>query len=157
MVATHQPVTGPPLHARTKAPAGPASRRFGYTVAIVVNVILFVLVNDRPGWQSLSFLTEDFSLVLPLVNASLVAGIVANAVFVLLDPAWLRAVGDIVTTSAGLAAMVRLWQVFPFDFSETFVDLEVVARVVLAVGIAGSVIGIIAAVGRLVRSLGRAD
>ena len=154
MAATHQPAIGPPLHA--KVTTGPASRRFGYTVAIVVNVVLYVLVNDRPGWQALSFLTDDFTLVLPLVNASLVAGIVANAVFILLDPVWLRALGDIVTTSVGLAAMVRLWQVFPFDFTQTFVDLEVVARVVLVVGIAGSVIGIVVAVGRLVRSLARA-
>jgi hypothetical protein len=95
--------------------------------------------------------------VLPLVNASIIAGIAANAVFILLDPVWLRALGDIVTTSVGLAAMVRLWQVFPFDFTQTFVNLEVVARVVLVVGIAGSVIGIVVAVGRLVRSLARAD
>lgn len=155
MAATHQPLSGQPLHA--KATAGPASRRFGYTVAIVVNVVLFVLVNERPGWETLSFLTDDFTLVLPFVNASIVAGIIANTVYVVLDPVWLRAVGDIVTTSVGLVAMVRLWQVFPFDFTQTFVDLEVVARVVLVVGVVGSVIGIVAAAVRLVRSLTTAD
>ena len=69
------------------------------------------------------------------------------------DPAWLRAVGDIVTTGVGLAALVRLWQVFPVDFTVTAVDLDLVARWVLVLGIVGSVIGIVAAAARLVRAL----
>ena len=150
MATTDHPPPPAPLH--EKPPPGPVSRRVGYTIAIVVNVILLVLVNDVPGWQAVPFLTVDFTQVLWLVNASLVAGIVANAVYVVHDPRWVRALGDVVTTGVGLAALVRLWQVFPVAFSEASVDLDLLARWVLAVGIAGSVIGIVAAAARLVRA-----
>ena len=151
MATTHHPAPHAPLHARTVV--GPVSRRVGYTIAVVLNVALLVILNETPGWEALPFLTEDFTLVLGVVNASIIAGVVANAVYVVLDPAWLRAAGDIVTTGIGLAALVRLWQVFPVDFSATVVDLDLVARWVLVVGIVGSVIGIVAAAARLVRAL----
>ena len=124
----------------------PGARRFGYLVAVGVNLLLFYLINQSPGWQAVPFLTADVEQVLGLVNASLVAGVIANAVYVLADPRWLRALGDIVTTSIGVAAMVRLWQVWPFDFGTSTVDWDLVARVVVAVGIVGGAIGILAAV-----------
>lgn len=151
MATTHHPTPHAPLHA--KPVVGPVSRRVGYTIAVAINVALLVILNESPGWQALPFLTDDFTQVLGIVNASIVAGVVANAVYVVLDPPWLRALGDIVTTGIGLAALVRLWQVFPVDFAPAFVDLDLVARWVLAIGIVGSVIGIVAAAARLVRSL----
>ena len=151
MATTQQPAPHAPLHA--KPVVGPISRRVGYTIAVALNVALLVILNETPGWEALPFLTDDFTLVLGVVNASILAGVVANAVYVVRDPAWLRAVGDIVTTGVGLAALVRLWQVFPVDFTVTAVDLDLVARWVLVLGIVGSVIGIVAAAARLVRAL----
>ena len=152
MATTHHPATQhAPVHA--KPVAGPVARRVGYTIAVALNVALLVLINETPGWQALPFLTDDFTLVLGIVNASIITGVVVNAVYVVLDPAWLRALGDIVTTAVGLAALVRLWQVFPVDFAPAVVDLDLVARWVLAIGIVGSVIGIVAAAARLVRAL----
>ena len=151
MVTTDHPVHSAPRHARPLP--GRLSRRVGYTLAIVLNVVLLVLVDDVPGWQALPFLTDDFAAVLWLVNASIVAGILANSVYVVHDPPWVRALGDVVTTSIGLAALVQLWQVFPIAFAESTVDLDLIARWVLAVGIAGSVVGIVACAARLVRAL----
>jgi hypothetical protein len=151
MATTQHPAPHAPLHA--KPVVGPISRRVGYTIAVALNVALLVILNETPGWEALPFLTDDFTLVLGVVNASILAGVVANAVYVVRDPAWLRAVGDIVTTGVGLAALVRLWQVFPVDFTVTAVDLDLVARWVLVLGIVGSVIGIVAAAARLVRAL----
>ena len=151
MATTNNPVHSAPRHARPLP--GQLSRRIGYTLAIVLDVVLLVLVNDAPGWQALPFLTEDFAAVLWLVNASIVAAVLANAVYVVHDPPWGRALGDVVTTSVGLAALVQLWQVFPFAFAQTSVDLDLVARWVLAIGIAGSVVGIVAGAARLVRAL----
>jgi hypothetical protein len=130
-----------------------ASRRFGYVVAIILNSVLLYLINTSPGWEAAPFLTEDTSHVLGLVNASLVAALVANAVYLLWDPPWLRALGDIVTTSLGLAALVRLWNVFPFDFGSAAAPWELVARWAIGVGIAGSIIGVIVALSRLGRSI----
>lgn len=151
MATTDHPVHSAPRHARPLP--GQLSRRVGYTVAMVLNVALLVLVNVVPGWQALPFLTDDFAAVLWLVNASIIAGVLANAVYVVHDPPWVRALGDVVTTSVGLAALIRMWQVFPIDFAETWVDMDLVARWVLAVGIAGSVVGIVAGAARLVRAL----
>jgi hypothetical protein len=120
-----------------------AARRFGHAVAVVVNAAMLYAVNVWPGWDSLWFLTEDTTQVLGLVNATIVVGIVANAVYIAHDVGRLRALGDLVTTSIGLAAMVVIWQVFPFDFGEAGFDWELVVRIVLGVGIVGSAIAII--------------
>ena len=151
MVTTDHPVHSAPRHAQPLP--GQLSRRVGYTLAIVLNVVLLVLVDDVPGWQALPFLTDDFAAVLWLVNATIVSGVLANAVYVIHDPPWVRALGDVVTTSIGLAALVQLWQVFPIAFAESTVDLDLIARWVLAVGIAGIVVGIVAGAARLVRAL----
>ena len=55
--------------------------------------------------------------VLWLVNLSLAAGIAANVVYLAYDPPWVRSLGDLVTTGIGLAAAIRIWQVFPFALS----------------------------------------
>lgn len=129
------------------------SRRLGYVVAIVINAVLLYVINRSPGWQAVPFLTDDTAQVLGLVNASILAGIVANCVYLVWDPRWLRAVGDIVTTSIGLAALVQLWSVFPFAFGAAAINWELVARWVIGVGIAGSVIAIIVALYQLGRLL----
>lgn len=128
------------------------ARRFGYLVALLVNTAMLYAANRWPGWDALPFLTEDTSRVMPMVNASIVAGILANVVYLLHDPRWLRAVGDLVTTAFGIAAMVRIWEVFPFSFSGF--DWTTVVRVVLAVGIVGSAVAIVTNVVTLAREAG---
>jgi hypothetical protein len=104
----------------------PAARRFGYTVAAAVNVVLLYLINVRPGWDAVPFLAPDTTLVLGLVNASLIVGLVVDAVQIVHDPPWIVALGSVTTTAVGIAVLVRLWQVFPFDVAGATVD-QVVA------------------------------
>jgi hypothetical protein len=125
-----------------------ATRRFGYAVAVMVNIAILVLVNRWPGWEAVPFLTTDTEQVLGIVNASIIAGVVANVVFLVADATWFKALGDIVTTAVGLAAAVRLWQVFPFDFGAGSA-WDTVARVLLVIAMVGSVIGILVTTGRL--------
>lgn len=127
------------------------ARRTGYLVSVAVNAALLYLVNERPGWEAVPFLTAQTPQVLDLVNASMIAGLVANLVYVFRDPPRLRALGDLVTTGIGLAAMVKIWQVFPFSFVDDGIPWETVFRVALAVGIIGSAIGIVTAMVALVR------
>lgn len=133
----------------------PASRRAGYLVAAGLNGLFLYLVNRRPGWESVPFLTDETEQVLGLVNASITAGLVANLVYLFADPPRLRSLGDLVTTGIGLAAMVRIWQVFPFSFDEGGFPWETVFRWVLGLGIVGSVIGIVVALVTLVRGTHR--
>ncbi|EWT05557.1 hypothetical protein N864_04025 [Intrasporangium chromatireducens Q5-1] len=130
-----------------------AGRRIGYTIAVGVNAVLLYLINVAPGWDAVPFLTPATPQVLPWVNAALIASAVANALYVVWDPRWFRALGDIVTTSIGIVAMVRLWQVFPLDFTGWSFDWSLVARIALGIGIGGSIIGIVVALVTLVRSV----
>lgn len=130
------------------------ARHFGYVVGALVNVALLYLANIWPGWEAVPFLTAETLLVMGLVNASIVSNIVANAVYLVSDPPWLQALGSMVTTTIGLLAIVRIWQVFPFAFGTSSVDWTLVVRVMLIVSIVGSVIAIIVAFVKLVRCLG---
>jgi hypothetical protein len=66
------------------------------------------IINGRPGWQAIPFLTSDTGQVLWLVNLSLAAGIAANAVYLAYDPPWLKSLGDLATTGIGLATAIRI-------------------------------------------------
>lgn len=127
------------------------ARRTGYLISAAVNAVLLYLVNERPGWEAVPFLTAQTPQVLDLVNLSMIVGLVANLVYLFRDPPRLRALGDLVTTGIGLAAMVKIWQVFPFSFEDDGIPWEMVFRVALAVGIVGSAIGMVTALVALVR------
>jgi hypothetical protein len=138
---------------RSQGHPTPAARRFGYTIAMAVNGVLLYLVNVSPGWDAVPFLTHDTTQVIGWVNASIAAGIIANALYLAMDERWFRASGEIAVTAIGLAAMVTLWQVFPFAFDDVGVPWHLVVRWLLAIGIVGSGIGIIANVVSLLRGL----
>jgi len=133
--------------------ASPAARKVGYLIGFVVNGILLYLVNVRPGWREVPFLTERTTDVLPLVNLSLLVGAAANFLYVVQDAAWVRSLGQIAVAVVGIVAAWRMLQVFPFDFSPYAFDWATVARWVLAVAIFGSVVSIVV---ELVHLVGRA-
>jgi hypothetical protein len=130
-----------------------AARRFGYLVAILVNGGLLYAANVWPGWEAVPFLTSETRQVLGLVNASILVSVAANLVYLVNDPRWLKALGDIVTTGVGIAALVRIRAVFPFAFTDTTLDWDLVANVLLVVGIVGSAIGIVVALVTFVRGV----
>ena len=134
----------------TRSPAG---RRTGYVAGGLANAALLWLIHVWPGWDVLPFLTGDMTQVLGWIDASLIAGIAVSAVHLVRDPGWLTPAGTLVTTAFGLAATVRMLQVFPFDLSPGW---ETVARVLLVVGVVGSGVGLVVALVSLVRMLGAA-
>ena len=133
---------------RDRAPAvtegRPPGRRFGYLLAAAINGVLLWVSHHLLEWGWPSFLTEDFEQVLPILSASFVATIVANVLFVAHDPRWFRALAESVTSALSLVAAVRMWQVFPFDFSTMARDWSTLARVLIAVGIAGLAVAVVA-------------
>lgn len=118
------------------------ARRVGYALAVLINGLLLSGVNVWPGWRVLPFLTEDTRQVLGLVNLSLIAGMIANAVYVITDRTWLKALGDLVTLGIGMAVLVGFWEVFPFDFTGSSLGWATVARVVLIVTVVGTAVGL---------------
>jgi hypothetical protein len=120
-----------------------AARRIGYIAASVILFWMLVGLNLLPGWDAVPFLTRDTDQVLLLVNLSLAVSLLANVAYIAYDPAWVRSLGDVVTAMVGLAALARVWEVFPFDFSAYSFDWALLVRLVLGVAIVGSVIGVI--------------
>ena len=136
-------------HARPDARTRTASRRVGYAVAVLVNAVMLFLVNRSPGWEAVPFLTSGTIQVLGLVNASIAVSLVANLVYVVWDPRWLRSLGELATTSIGVLALVRFWRVWPVDLPDHSA-WAVSARIAVAAGIVGGLIGILAATVRFV-------
>jgi hypothetical protein len=130
-----------------------ASRRVGYVVAVVIDLVMLYLLNIAPGWQDVSFLTADTALVLGWVNASLITGVVANLVYVVNDPPAVHALGDLIVTLVGLVAIVRVWQVFPFTFDDTGFDWAQLIRVLLVVAAFGSAVAVVVQLVAFVRAL----
>ncbi len=129
------------------------ARRFGYLLGVVVNTALLYAVNVDPGWQAVSFLTDDTRRVVPLVNVSLVAGVLAYLFYLASDATWRKPLGDLVTTLLSLAFLGLVWHVFPFGFAADGVPWVLVVRAVLAVSIGGTAIAAVVQLVQLVRSL----
>lgn len=127
---------------------GATTRRSGYVSAALINGILLFLINVQPGWSILPFLTPQMNDVVPVIDLALFVSIAANLVYLAADLAWVRNIGDIVTTAVGIAAMWRLWTVYPFDFPNGF-NWDLLAHVLLGIGLAGSAIAVLVALWRL--------
>lgn len=121
----------------------PAGRRPGYVVAALINAVGLYLINVSPGWDAVPFLTQQTPQVLGIVNAMLISTLAVNLLYLFTDPRWLVALCGIGTTLLGLIGLLRIWQVFPFDFGATSIDWPLIFRVCLVVGIVGSCIAIL--------------
>jgi hypothetical protein len=129
-------------------PAPVRGRRAAYAGSLLTSLVMLLLINVWPGWEVVPFLTPRTVLVLGAVNASIVARAIADLVNVVVDLPRPRAFGDIISIGFGLIAITQVWRVFPLDVIGT--GWEVVARVLLAIGFVGSLIGIVEAIVRLV-------
>lgn len=157
--APASPVPGPPAKParppkpRSKPRPSPASRRAGYVIGALVNVAFWVVIHVWPGWQEAPFLTPATEDVLPWVDAQIGATIVVNAIWLLVDPRWLRALGEALTAAVGIAAVARILTVFPFSFDDDGVTWEQWVRFALVVALVGTVIGVLANLVAFVRAL----
>jgi len=68
-------------------------------------------------WSRASFFTSDINLWLPIFNATLAISIVSHIVMIILDRDILRQALHVIIDGFGLATVITLLVVFPFDFS----------------------------------------
>ena len=127
------------------------ANRVGYVIAIVINAALLVVVNNLLAWGWISWLTDEFEEVLPLLNLSLTATILVNVVYLAYDAAWFKSISELGLLVISLAVTIRLYQVFPFDFSAYAADWALLARTVLIIAMVGVGIAMIVQVVKLVR------
>jgi hypothetical protein len=130
-----------------------ALRRFGYVVTIVINVVVLYIANNIVAWGWFPWLTADFDEVLPYISIAILASILVNAIYILYDGAWFKAIGETISLVLTLIANVQLLRVFPFDFSAYQWNWDATARMVLIVATIGMIAGIIAQLVTLVRAI----
>lgn len=126
-------------------------RRFGYVVAVLVNLILVWLIAVWPGWDVVPFLTQDTTEVLPFVYASIATSALVNLVYVADDRPAVTATGELVNALVAFVSVIRIWQVFPFDLDGQWVGWEWLFYVALVVGAFGTAIGAVVQLVTLVR------
>jgi hypothetical protein len=123
-------------------PQSPRARRWGYGIAALINLIVAWGVNIWPGWDAVPFLTSGMTQVLPLVNLSLLVGFLTNLAYLVADPPWFKALGNIVTTGISIAVLVRTLRVFPFDFGDSASTWDPITRGILIFLIVASTLGL---------------
>jgi len=87
---------------------GPASRRFGYVMAILVNAAMLFVANSVLDWGWPPFLTEDFGQVLWLIDLSLLASIAVNSMYLGYDPPWFKSVCQIGLNLITIVVTIRM-------------------------------------------------
>ncbi len=74
-------------------------------------------VGDVTTWTRRPFFTEDINLWLPILTTTLAISIIGHIVLIIWDRYILRESVHIVIDTFGLATVITLLAVFPFDFS----------------------------------------
>ena len=140
------------------------ARRFGYAVAVGINVLVFVVVNNILSWGWLPWLTPEFERLSPVINLALVVNIVLNLLYMAYDEPPVKAASQIVVNLIAIAVLVWTLLVYPFDFSAydfpiviSDFDLtwDLVARLVIGLGIVGTAIAVVTETVKLSRAFDR--
>ena len=133
-----------------------ATRRFGYFVAVVVNLVLLWVVNNILAWDVAPFLTDDFEILIPITSISLLFGAAINLAYIWVDSAWFKALTQMISAGIAMAVAIRTYQVFPFDFSAYDFGWTGLLRVVIVIGIVGTAIAVVVEFIKLARALAKA-
>jgi len=74
-------------------------------------------VNGVTTWTGHPFFTEDINLWLPILTTTLILTIIGHIILIIFDRYTLREIVLIILNAFGLATVLTLLSVFPFDFS----------------------------------------
>lgn len=127
-----------------------SARRFGYSVAVVINLIMLVVVQNILEWGWLPFLAEEFAEVVPWISMSLIVSIVANLVFLFDDQRIIKSTGQILINLISIFVTYQIFTVFPFDFSAYDFNWALVTRILMVLAMVGAGIGVLTEAMRLV-------
>jgi hypothetical protein len=120
-----------------------ARKRFGYGVAIAINVSMLVAVQFILDWGWLPFLNAEFADLIPWISLGLVATISANLVYEFNDSSAVKSTGQITTNLVSIFVTYQVFLVFPFDFSGSTFNWEVVFRILLVMAMVGAGLGVL--------------
>jgi uncharacterized membrane protein SirB2 len=127
-------------------------RRFGYAIAVVINLVLLVVVQNVVEWGWPPFLTEEFADVVPWISASLLVSIAANLIYQFNDSPSVKSTGQILVNLVSIAVTYVVLRVFPFDFSSYAFNWTPVVWIVSILAIVGAGISVLTEAIKLVSS-----
>lgn len=123
----------------------------GYSFAIMWSVVFLVLFNfysqyiayyNYDGiWHRQALLTANFSQWLPIVTTALIASVIGNILLIIYDSYFFRQIIHIVLNLFGLAAIISLLTIFPFDFTVIPRDLTGILNPIVIVVLILAIIG----------------
>jgi hypothetical protein len=115
-----------------------AGVRFGYMVAVAINLAMLIVVQNILEWGWLPFLTEEFAQVVPWISMSLILSIVANLVYQFDDSRQVKSTGQVLVNLVSVIVTYRIFTVFPFDFSAYEFNWATTVRTVLVLAMIGA-------------------
>jgi hypothetical protein len=87
--------------------------KFGYVVTIGIMVLFLYLINNLSNWN-ISWLADNYTAALWVINLSFAATIVANIFYLFIDLNWFRALGQLILNIISLAVITTIYTTFPF-------------------------------------------
>lgn len=139
-------------HIEVSSGARRAGHRFGYLVAIVVNLVMLGAVQFILEWGWIPFLTDELEGLIPLISLSLIVTVIANLVYLFDDTVFVKSTAEIGVNLMSLYVTYQIYLVFPFDFSAYTFDWEMPARILLILAMVGTGIGVLASAWQLHRA-----
>lgn len=82
----------------------------------MVNLILLYVFNNLLNWH-VYFITDALNEVLWIINLSLIAAIIGNALLLWYNPEWFRHLMKTILNIFAFVAVYFLYHVFPFNFN----------------------------------------
>jgi hypothetical protein len=130
-----------------------------YVGAVVCNVIFLVFMNTVLLWRQYTqgVILESWADILWAANVSLGVQIIGNFLLCFFRPAWFSALMRAGFAAAGLLSVIVFFIVFPLDFSRLVgAWLNTLLKVLLMVGMAGTVAGFLVELVRFIRGAAQA-
>lgn len=138
---------------QTRIPEGlaTAGRRFGYAVAIGINLLLVWVIGNLAHWELVAFLTAEFADLVPLLQLGLWVTIVANVVYFMDDRSFATRAARLVVDVVNLFVTFRVFDIFPFDFSAHSFNWGFVFRAILLIALVGTAVSAVVHLSQLIR------
>lgn len=113
---------------------------FEYFAQVVCNVVLLYVSHRLLDWR-INFLTNDLDQVLGRFSIAFIVAIIANIAFLCRPPLWFVPLGKAAASSIMLWAIIGLYRVFPFAFTDA--KYNTLTHAILALAIIGTGIAIV--------------
>jgi hypothetical protein len=96
----------------------------GYSIAIFWNIAFLIFFNFYYDFIAvytaearIPIITGDWAFFLPILNVALIVSIIGNIILIIYDRYELKQIIDIVTMLLGVAVVITLLNIFPFNFN----------------------------------------